>query len=73
MRRTNTATEIVQSGEFVKAGKKRYIHDETGLEIAYDHNAWVWRTPDGLGFTVLHGAVSWLRQCIAKAAAQVAA
>jgi hypothetical protein len=64
-RRSNTAVEIVASGEFVKVARKRYMHGATGQEIVWDCNAWVWRTPDGLGFTVLHGAVSWFRQSLA--------
>lgn len=62
MRRGNTGRDIVESGEFVKSGKKEYTHGETGGVIRYDHNAWVWRGPDGQGFTALHAAVSWLRQ-----------
>ena len=62
MRRGNTGREIVESGEFLKTGKKEYTHRESGEVIRYDCNKWVWRTPDGLGFTALHGAVSWLRK-----------
>ncbi len=60
-RRSNTAIDIIQSGEFIKIGKKHYAHGVTGQEIKYDNNAFTWRTPDGTGFTVLHAAVSWLR------------
>ena len=68
-RHSNTGKEITDSGEFAKTGKKEYTHGESGMKIAYDHNKFLWRTPDGLGFTVLHGAVSWLRQMARKEAA----
>lgn len=66
VRRGNTGRDIVASGEFVKSGKKEYTHGESGQVIRYDHNGWVWRTPDGTGFAALHGAVSWLRSGLRK-------
>ncbi|WP_419900726.1 hypothetical protein [Roseomonas sp. USHLN139] len=61
VRRSNTARDIVSLGEFVKVGRKRYMHAVSGLMIHYDHNNWCWVTPDGSTFKPLHAAVSWFR------------
>lgn len=65
-RRGNTGKEITDSGEFAKTGRKEYTHGESGMKIAYNHNRFLWQTPDGLGFTVLYAAVSRLRQMADK-------
>jgi len=40
-RRGHTGREMVQTGEWVKVGKKHYQH-VSGVEVVYDHNRWVW-------------------------------
>lgn len=62
----NTGREIVASGEFRLLGKKHYAHVASGLQIQYDRRKWAWVGSDGLAFTALHKAVSWLRTSIAK-------
>ena len=37
---------------WAKVGKKHYVH-VSGVEVAYDCNAWLWRVDGGDGYTTL--------------------
>lgn len=60
-RHGNTATEMTESGEWSKVGRKHYRH-VSGVEVRYDVNAWGWRV-DG-------GSEVWDRLYVAKAEAE---
>lgn len=57
-RHGNTGQELVNSGAWVKVGRKHYRH-VTGVEVVYDCNRWGWRimaadgTSDGLVWSTL--------------------
>jgi len=48
----HTGREMVESGAWVKLGKKHYQHS-SGIEIRYDCNRWVWQIVGGHAFTLL--------------------
>lgn len=41
MRHGNTGIEMVNSGSWIKVGKKHYRH-ESGIEVRYDCNRYIW-------------------------------
>ena len=55
-RNTRTDLELVASGAWAKVGTKAFRH-ESGVEVRYDHNAWLWRVvggaDDGNGYKTL--------------------
>lgn len=61
-----THLEIVAAGDFVKIGKKHYRH-ESGREIKYDPNKYVWNCPPKndeveVGFERLWVAADYVRR-----------
>ena len=59
LRAGNTGREMVESGQGVKAGRKHYRH-ESGIEIAYNCNRWVWEiVGHGEAYTLLWAARHW--------------
>lgn len=43
--------------EWAKVGRKHYRH-ESGAEVTYDHNRFLWIAANGSGYITLHAAQS---------------
>ncbi len=48
IRASNTAVEMKTSSEWIKTGRKEYLHLASGKVVAYDCNTWGWKI-DGKG------------------------